>query len=301
MCPAALPSSLSSVSGRGAIDLGLGHVLAGPRIISQQAGLPVQVELARRVQGLADIFHVIARRGAPADGKLAAVGEPHDLVGDIHRSNAVPGGGPGVIHDHDRIVEIRPRLDVLIVVTQTVAGNHVILHATVQRLDNLGRELGAFVGGPRGRATFAVDKQRAEIPPPLLHARNHGRPQGAFRLLPAGDRHAAAEDRLLAGIGGIGNRGLFRARVSFEKRNRLAHGIGPAAEQHADRLAKRCPILQTTNGVAGAGQGGQGAITAVGFGGVQAGPTRCLFRRARRRSRPWPGRQPRWSSSVLVR
>ena len=75
------PSSRSSSSAAGAIDLGLGHVLAGPRIVGQHARLAVQIPLARRVERLADELDVVPLVLLPvAHGPAAGGGELDELA-----------------------------------------------------------------------------------------------------------------------------------------------------------------------------------------------------------------------------
>ena len=212
----------------------------------------------------------------------------------------MPGSGPRVIDDHDGVVEIRPGLDLIILVTQAqpairvgpVCGSPLRSIGRRERAGKLAPSFGVRAGAARLPSTNNERKyQRPSFTSGTTAVHNGPRP-----FPPAGDRHAAAEDRLFARISGVSDRRILRARVVGRKHApaRLTGYFPPRSSTRTGLLSGPCG-LQPTDRIAGAGQAGQGAIAAVGLGLGQPARPGVFSVPAPRKSRPSARRQPwRW-------
>ena len=192
----------------------------------------------------------------------------------------MPRSRPRVIDDHDGVVQVRPGHDLIALVAEALPAGRVGL-----ALGGALRSIG-LMGRPEKFAPSLGVRATAARLPSTNSERKYQRPaftsgtsavhNGPLAFLPAGDRHAAGEDRLFVRISRIRDRGILRARVLGRKLHRLATRVLSAAQQHDDRLAERAVGLQPADRIAGARQAGQGAIAAVGLRRGQAARPRIF-------------------------
>ncbi len=246
-----------------------GHVLAGQGPVAQHPRAALEVPLARLVQSLGDILHVVARVVLPpvADRPGRLRRQSDGMPGLIQLGDEMHRCRPGVVDDDHGIAEVPPAPDVLIPEDEATLGLdvHLVPGGVVERRQDVLSVQVALVRGAGTGAALAVDEELVEDPGAGLHRRDLGRPQGPLAALPARDRSAAGEDRLLARVGGIGHRRQRRARVRRRKLDGLLQPVCTATQTHRQCLRQRSGDLESTDLVPRSHHRGKRAIVARGI------------------------------------
>ena len=253
-------------------DLGLRHVFARHGPVVEHARGAVQVPLARLVERLEDVLHVIARVVLPpvADRPCGDRRELDDPFLQVQLGDEVDRRGPGVVDDDQGVAEVVPPAGCRRRGNGSPAWRRCWgrpLRAVERRQDVLGVEE-ALVGRAGPGAALAVHKELMEVPPAFLDAGYHRLPERALPFLPARDRPAAGDDRPLGSIGGVGDGGLLGAGIRGRELDGLLDPINTSSQVDGHGFLERPGSLETPHRVPSAlGRGKR----AVGPRGVRLG------------------------------
>jgi len=235
-------------------DVGVFGRLARPGHVVKHAGGAVDVPLPGRVQGLEDVFNIVAGKlfgvvcvGQP-EGALA--GELDEVLGFVDLGQRQTRLDPEVQGDDLDVTEVPPLPDVPGL--ECGLGLTLTPWSLVVGLGQAGELEVALLRKPRSRPTLVVDEQLPRVPFPALDVRQFSGPDLLavhFGGLPAGDSSAAADDRSF--FCEVGERRIENVRVFGLEGQRFLEIIGAWGHDHchlAGQLALRPP---GANGIAG--------------------------------------------------
>ena len=245
----------------------------GPEV--QRLRLGVETPFARLIQLLQEVLDVEA----------VALGQLFPALGEPPRDGDHPGGGVDLADRNPVTVPGGPGddEDLSLVGLGPAPGKDPFFPAEGDRGGRVGRHrrldegptaevriLGIEIRMPGADLPLTVEEHLAEPPILVLSLRQLGREDLAAVGLPAGDDFAAAEDRLLARIGRVGDRTLRRATIPSGKNHGPLQAVGAAAQEHGDRFSELIP-LELANGISGAGHRAERLVHRAGIRVVAVG------------------------------